>query len=92
MPRVPDGIALDTSGAIWIANPLAAECARIAAGGAVLETIATSQNCFACMLGGDDGKTLFMMTAPTSLPEVAAAAPKGRIEIATVEAGHAGLP
>ena len=92
MPRVPDGIALDSAGAIWIANPLAPECARIAPGGAVIETVATSQNCYACMLGGDDGKTLFMMTAPTSFPEVAAAAPKGRIETATVEAAHAGLP
>ena len=92
MPRVPDGIALDASGDIWIANPRAAECARIAPGGAVLETIATSQNCYACMLGGDDGKTLFMMTAPTSVPEVAAAARKGRIEIGTVEARHAGPP
>ena len=91
-PRAPDGIALDADGAIWIANPLARECARIGPGGAVLETIATSQNCFACMLGGDDGKTLFMMTAPTSFPEAAAAAPKGRIETATVEAAHAGLP
>jgi sugar lactone lactonase YvrE len=64
--QVPDGIAFDSAGAIWVANAFAPECARIAAGGAVLETIATSQNCFACMLGGDDGKTLFMMTAPTS--------------------------
>jgi sugar lactone lactonase YvrE len=68
MPRVADGIALDSAGAIWIANSLAPECARIAPGGAVIETVTTSQNCYACMLGGDDGKTLFMMTAPTSLP------------------------
>src|SRR5579864_9510790 len=33
-PRPPDGIALDAAGAIWIANPVAPECARIAAGGA----------------------------------------------------------
>src|SRR5271165_6601250 len=91
-PRVPDGIALDASGAIWIANALAPECVRIAPGGEVLETVATSQNCYACMLGGEDGKTLFMMTAPTSLPDQASAAPKGRIEIAAVESGHAGLP
>jgi hypothetical protein len=44
------------------------------------------------MLGGDDGRTLFMMTAPTSLPEAAVATPKGRIETATVDAPHAGLP
>jgi sugar lactone lactonase YvrE len=92
IPRIPDGIALDSAGAIWMANALAPECVRIAPGGEVLETVATSQNCFACMLGGDDGRTLFMMTAPTSLPEAAAAAPKGRIETASVEAAHAGLP
>ena len=44
------------------------------------------------MLGGDDGKTLFMLTAPTSMPKEASAAPKGRIEVATVNAMHAGLP
>jgi len=91
-PRVPDGIALDTEGAVWIANALAPESVRFAPGGEVLETIATSQNCFACMLGGDDGKTLFMMTAPSSMPTDAAAAPRGRIEVASVRAAHAGLP
>ncbi len=91
-PRAPDGIALDAEGAIWIANALAPECVRIAASGEVLEMIATSQNCFACMLGGDDGKMLFMMTAPTSMPIEASATPKGRIEVASVNAGHAGLP
>jgi len=92
LPRVPDGIALDAEGAVWIANPLGSECVRIAPGGEVIETIATSHNCFACMLGGDDGKTLFMLTAPTSMPKEASATPKGRIEVATVDASHAGLP
>ncbi|HEY5207482.1 MAG TPA: SMP-30/gluconolactonase/LRE family protein [Roseiarcus sp.] len=91
-PRVPDGIALDASGAVWVASALTPECVRIGEGGAVLETVATSQNCFACMLGGEDGRTLFMMTAPTSLASEAAAAPKGRIEVATVESPHSGLP
>jgi sugar lactone lactonase YvrE len=90
-PRVPDGIALDASGAVWMASALTPECVRIGEGGAVLDTVATSQNCFACMLGGEDGRTLFMMTAPTSLPSEAAAAPKGRVEVATVESPHAGL-
>ena len=92
LPRVPDGIALDASGAVWIASALSPECVRIGEGGAVLETITTSQYCYACMLGGDDGRTLFMLTAPTSLATEAAAAPKGRIEVATVESPHAGLP
>jgi len=92
LPRVPDGIALDADGAVWIANALGPECVRIAEGGEALDVVATSQNCYACMLGGDDGKTLFMLTAPTSMPKEASAAPKGRIEVATVNAMHAGLP
>jgi sugar lactone lactonase YvrE len=91
-PRVPDGICLDAAGAVWIANPLAQECVRIGAGGTVLDSVTTSQHCYACMLGGEDGKTLFMMTAATSIPERAAAAPNGRIEVAAVDSPHAGLP
>ena len=91
-PRIPDGACLDAAGAVWIANPLAPECARLAEGGAVLDSVATSQNCFACMLGGDDGETLFMMTAPSSIPAIASAKPAGRIEIAPAESPHAGRP
>jgi sugar lactone lactonase YvrE len=91
-PVVPDGIALDANGAIWVANALAPECVRIAEGGNVLETIDTGQNCYACMLGGDDGKTLFMLTAPTSLAHEAEKAPMGKIVIAKVDAPHAGRP
>ena len=58
-----DGICLDAGGAIWVANPVAPQCVRIAEGGEVLEIIDTGAPCFACMLGGDDGKTLFMLTA-----------------------------
>ncbi len=91
-PRVPDGIALDANGAIWIANPIAPECALIAEGGAVLEVIETAMPCYACMLGGDDGRTLFMLTAPSSIAHEAAEAPKGKILIATVDSPRAGRP
>jgi sugar lactone lactonase YvrE len=91
-PRVPDGICLDANGAIWVANPIAPECALIAEGGKVLEVIDTGDPCYACMLGGDDGRTLFMLTAPTSLAHEAAASPKGKLLIATVDTPHAGLP
>jgi sugar lactone lactonase YvrE len=91
-PRVPDGIALDAEGAIWIANPIAPECVRIAQGGAVLEVVETGQPCYACMLGGDDGKTLFMLTAATSIAHEAAKSPSGKLLITMVDVPHAGLP
>jgi len=91
-PRVPDGICLDAKGAVWVASALSPECVLYAEGGEVLDIVSTSQICYACMLGGDDGKTLFMMTAPTSLEREAAAAPRGKVEIATVDTPHAGLP
>ena len=91
-PRVPDGICLDAAGAIWIANPIGPECVRIAEGGEVLDVIETGQNCYACMLGGDDGRTLFMLTAETSIAEEAALSPRGRILVATVDAARAGRP
>jgi len=91
-PRIPDGIALDAEGAVWIANPIAPECARIAQGGAVLEVIDTAEPCFACMLGGEDGRALFMLTAKTADAHEAAASPTGKVLVAAVEAPHAGRP
>jgi sugar lactone lactonase YvrE len=91
-PRVPDGIALDAAGAVWVANPIAPECVRVAEGGEVLEVIDTGQPCYACMLGGDDGRTLFMLTAKSSIAHEAAAAPSGKLLTAKVEHPRAGWP
>ena len=90
--RLPDGICLDAEGAIWIANPRAPEAVRIAEGGAVLEIVETSLPCFAVMLGGADGRTLFCVTAASSGVPAAGAEPTGKVEIARVAVGHAGLP
>ena len=92
LPRVPDGIALDEKGNIWIANPTAPECALIAEGGEVLHVIDTGAPCYACMLGGDDGRTLFMLTSAALDPHESAASPKGKIVVAKVDVPHGGRP
>ena len=91
-PRAPDGICLDAEGAIWIANPVAPECVRIAEGGQVLEVIDTGAPCFACMLGGEDGRTLFMLTASGSGHVEASTKKAGKVLAAQVDCAGAGLP
>jgi sugar lactone lactonase YvrE len=88
--RIPDGICLDAEGAVWFANPGGTDCARVAEGGELLEVIDTGQPCFACMLGGEDGKSLFMLTAPWTPP--GGTPTKGRILMTEVDAAHAGCP
>lgn len=93
--RVPDGICLDAEGNVWVANPLAPECmlvAESAEGGDVLDVIETDNPCFACMLGGEDRRTLFMLTATSSVVAVASASATGHLLSATVEVPGAGLP
>lgn len=90
--RVPDGICLDAEGCVWIANPAAPECARISEGGEVKAVITTSMPCFACMLGGQDGRTLFMMTSRPAEAGETDGKPRGWIETARVDVAHAGRP
>jgi sugar lactone lactonase YvrE len=90
--RAPDGICLDASGHVWIANAIAPECVRVAPGGEITATVETSQPCFACMLGGDDRRTLHAMTAPSSVADAVSTVRQGRIESAEVGIPGAGRP
>jgi sugar lactone lactonase YvrE len=90
--RTPDGICLDAEGAIWVANPVTPECFRVAEGGEILDVIETDNRCFACMLGGPERRTLFMLTSQFSLAVEAAVRRTGNVLIADVETPGAGLP
>jgi sugar lactone lactonase YvrE len=59
----PDGICLDAEGAVWYADVPNKRCARVREGGEVLQTIELDRGCFACALGGADGRTLFVVAA-----------------------------
>jgi sugar lactone lactonase YvrE len=59
----PDGICLDADGAVWYADVPNQRCVRVAPGGNVLDTVVADRGCFACMLGGPDGRTLAILAA-----------------------------
>jgi sugar lactone lactonase YvrE len=88
----PDGICLCADGSVWVANAVSPECVRVAEGGEVLERVTTSQICYACMLGGDDRTTLYLVTAPTSYAAVASVQRDGALERARTSVPGAGLP
>lgn len=89
----PDGICLDAEGAVWVANATHGRLIRVAEGGRILEERQTDGiGVFACMLGGDDGRTLFACVAPTFHKAEASANHKAAIWMTKVAVPHAGLP
>ncbi|HEV2364912.1 MAG TPA: SMP-30/gluconolactonase/LRE family protein [Caulobacteraceae bacterium] len=91
-PAAPDGICLDAEGAIWVASPTTNNVLRVREGGEVLARVEPDRGCYACMLGGEDRRTLFVLTAMTSEPAVCAQEMSGHIEAIEVDAPGAGLP
>jgi sugar lactone lactonase YvrE len=58
----PDGICMDADGAIWTSQTQT-DCVRILEGGEILDRFELDRAAFACMLGGPDRRTLFVMAA-----------------------------
>ena len=91
-PYVPDGICLDAEGAIWVSAATGSTVIRVKEGGEITEKLKVETDTFACMLGGPNRKTLFVLTAASSNPDECKKNPTGRIEITEVEVPGAGLP
>jgi sugar lactone lactonase YvrE len=93
-----DGICLDADGAVWTSEVGPGDSGvvqRVREGGDVLDRIELDRPCYACMLGGEDGRTLFMVVAkwfgPERMDELIAAR-TGQILTARVGVPHAGWP
>jgi sugar lactone lactonase YvrE len=90
----PDGCGLDVAGHLWAADVAGGRCVRVAPGGRIVAEVAMPDGLgvFACMLGGDDGRTLLMCAAPDFDAHARTAAREAILLTATVEIPHAGLP
>jgi sugar lactone lactonase YvrE len=90
---VPDGICVDAEGAVWYGDVPNKRCVRVREGGEVLQTIELDRGCFACMLGGPDKRTLFMVATEWSGPaNMADSSRTGLVLTAEAPAPGAGWP
>ncbi|HJS26976.1 MAG TPA: SMP-30/gluconolactonase/LRE family protein, partial [Actinomycetota bacterium] len=93
-----DGICIDAEGAVWCSDVGPDEggvVLRVREGGEVLDRIELDRPCYACMLGGEDGRTLFMIVAkwfgPDRIDELVEAR-TGQVLTARADVPHAGWP
>jgi sugar lactone lactonase YvrE len=90
----PDGCCLDAEGHIWAADAFGNRCVRVAEGGAVVDEIASPEGLgvYACMLGGENGRTLLMCCAPGFQEQERASANDAALITVEVDVPHAGCP
>jgi sugar lactone lactonase YvrE len=98
----PDGICMDADGAVWTGVGQMGDnlVGRVREGGEVLERVQLEMPCFACMLGGADGTTLFMLAADwrisdspaDNIARLTGGPPTGRLLTAQAPAPGVGWP
>jgi sugar lactone lactonase YvrE len=92
-PLRPDGLCIDEEGAVWVGTVDASEFLRVLDGGVVTHRIPTPGRwAVAPALGGNDRRTLYLLTAETTYPDLARGQSKGYIEQTRVEIPGAGWP
>jgi sugar lactone lactonase YvrE len=92
--HTPDGICLDTEGAVWLASPLSGAFLRVREGGAVLDRIDAGDGrwAVAVALGGADRRVLACVTAATTLETMPQGKSTAYLELADVAFAGAGWP
>ena len=91
--ETPDGICLDARGGVWVSSFESGEFVRVEDGGTITERIPVpGKRAVACALGGPQRQTLFLLTAETTLEDLAQGKSIGRVETVQVDTPGAGLP
>lgn len=88
----PDGCGLDAEGCLWLADAVNGRVIRVSEGGEILEEVPTGMGVFACMLGGEDGRTLFLCCAPDFDEHARSAAREAELRAVRVDVPHGGRP
>jgi len=89
----PDGICLDEQGAVWLASPMRREVLRVLPAGVVTHRVPMPGQPVACMLGGADRRTLYILSCQVMLsPAQSLAQRTGTVHALSVEVPGAGWP
>jgi sugar lactone lactonase YvrE len=92
LPVAPDGLCGDADGAIWVADALHGRLLRVAEGGEILEELPTGTGVYACMLGGEDGRTLYACAAPSFAEHERRPVREAQLLAVRIDVPHAGRP
>ncbi|MCI5074478.1 SMP-30/gluconolactonase/LRE family protein [Oricola sp.] len=83
--HVPDGICLDAEGYVWAASPFTNSVIRVREGGDITDTVRIDDaGAYACILGGPDGRDLYVCCANPGMRPATVEQRGGRIDVARV--------
>jgi sugar lactone lactonase YvrE len=91
--RAPDGICMDRDQAVWVSLLDESSFVRVAPDGRILDRIPVpGRRGIACVLGGDDRKTLFCVSMDPDRGSETGPKPQSYVDAAVVEVPGAGYP